>query len=150
MAEEELSNLARIGLLDAVPYSAALLQKMLATARTRLQDAQRTDNSLETRFDCAYTAIRAVADAALLAQGWRTATSKPGHHQTTLQCLVHTLGVSPATVRVLDALRKQRNLSDYDGELVTDQALHECLQQAAALLQLAEQQLLPLMNKNIP
>lgn len=148
MPEEELNNLARIGLLDKVPFSEALLRKMLATARSRLQDAQRTDNSLETRFDCAYTAIRAVADAALLAQGWRTATSKPGHHQTTLQCLVHTLGVSPATVRVLDALRKQRNLSDYDGELVTDQALHECLQQADALCRLAEQQLQAFMNKN--
>jgi hypothetical protein len=45
-------------------------------------------------------------------------------------------------------VRKQRNLSDYDGELVTDQALHECLQQAAALLQLAEQQLQPLTHKN--
>jgi hypothetical protein len=141
MTEEELSNLARIGLLDKVPFSAALFQKIMTTARTRLQDAQRTENSLETRFDCAYTAIRAVADAALLAQGWRTSTSKPGHHQTTLQCLVHTLGVSPATVRVLDALRKQRNLSDYDGELVTDQALNECLQQADTLCRLAEQQL---------
>jgi hypothetical protein len=148
MPEAELNNLARIGQLDKVPFSADLLRKMLATARTRLQDAQRTDNSVETRFDCAYTAIRAVADAALLAQGWRTSTSKPGHHQTTIGCLVHTLGVSPVTVRVLDALRKQRNLSDYDGELVTDQALHECLQQAAALVQLAEQQLLSLMNKN--
>jgi len=48
---------------------------------------------------------------------------------------------------VLDALRKQRNLSDYDGELVTEQALHECLQQAQTLLQRAEQQLAPLMNK---
>ena len=150
MPEEELNNLARIGLLDKVPFSPALLHKMLATARTRLQDAQRTDNSLETRFDCAYTAIRAVADAALLAQGWRTSTSKPGHHQTTIGSLVHTLGVSPATVRVLDALRKQRNLSDYDGELVTDQALHECLQQAAALIRLAEQQLQALTNKNTP
>lgn len=148
MPEEELNNLARIGQLDKVPFSAALLQKMLATARTRLQDAQRTDNSTETRFDCAYTAIRAVADAALHAQGWRTSTSKPGHHQTTLGCLVHTLAISPATVRVLDALRKQRNLSDYDGELVTDQALHECLQQAQALCQLAEQKLAPLMIKN--
>ena len=138
MPEQELLNLARIGMLDKVPFSAALLQKMLATARTRLQDAQRADNSAETRFDCAYTAIRAVADAALLAQGWRTSTSKPGHHQTTLQCLTHTLGVSPATVRVLDALRKQRNLSDYEGEMVTDQALHECLQQAQALYQRAE------------
>ncbi len=148
MPEEELNNLARISLLVKVPFSAALLHKMLATARTRLQDAQRTDNSLETRFDCAYTAIRAVADAALLAQGWRTSTSKPGHHQTTIGCLVHTLGVTPVTVRVLDALRKQRNLSDYDGELVTDQALHECLQQADALCRLAEQRLQPLMNKN--
>lgn len=137
MPEEELANLARIGLLDKVPYSAALLQKMLATARTRLQDAQRTDNSSETRFDCAYTVIRAVADAALHAQGWRTSTSKPGHHQTTIGCLVHTLGISPATVRVLDALRKQRNLSDYDGEMVTEQALQECLQQAEALYRLA-------------
>ena len=138
MAEQELLNLARIGMLDEVPFSATLLQKMLATAHTRLQDAQRTDNSTETRFDCAYTAIRAVADAALLAHGWRTSTSKPGHHQTTLQCLTHTLGISPTTVRVLDALRKQRNLSDYDGEMVTDQALQECLQQAQALYQLAQ------------
>ena len=153
MPEEELNNLARIGMLDKVPFSAALLQKMLATAHTRLQDAQRTDNSTETRFDCAYTAIRAVADAALHAQGWRTSTSKPGHHQTTIGCLVHTLGVSPATVRVLDALRKQRkqrNLSDYDGELVTEQALRECLQQAQTLSELAQQKLAPLLNKNAP
>ena len=153
MPEEELNNLARIGMLDKVPFSAALLQKMLATAHTRLQDAQRTDNSTETRFDCAYTAIRALADAALHAQGWRTSTSKPGHHQTTIGCLVHTLGVSPATVRVLDALRKQRkqrNLSDYDGELVTEQALRECLQQAQTLSELAQQKLAPLLNKTAP
>ena len=31
MPEEELNNLARIGMLDKVPFSAALLQKMLAT-----------------------------------------------------------------------------------------------------------------------
>ncbi|MFZ3160286.1 MAG: hypothetical protein WA134_08895 [Rhodoferax sp.] len=31
--------------------------------------------------------------------------------------LSHTLGVDGATIRVLDSLRKQRNLSDYDGEL---------------------------------
>lgn len=58
MPEEELNNLARIGQLDKVPFSAALLHKMLATARTRLQDAQRTDNSMETRFDCAYPVLQ--------------------------------------------------------------------------------------------
>ena len=141
MPEEELNNLARIGQLEKVPYSKQLTQKMLATADTRLQDAQRTQNSAETRFDCAYTAIRAIADAALHAHGWRTPANRPGHHQTTLQCLVHTLDVPPATVRILDALRKQRNLSDYEGESVTEQTLQECLQQAAALIGLAEQKL---------
>ena len=112
--------------------------KMLATARTRLQDAQRPENSVETRFDCAYTAIRAIADAALLKQGFRTPTSRPGHHQTTIQCLAHTLGVEPKLIRILDGLRKQRNLSDYDGELLTEQALMECIGQALRLQQLAE------------
>jgi hypothetical protein len=131
----------RIGQLDAVPFSAELLVKMLAAANSRLQDARRTDNSPETRFDCAYTAIRAVADAALLKQGFRTSTSKPGHHQTTLQCLVHTLGVEPSTVRVLDGLRKQRNLTDYDGETITQAVLHECLARAEELIALASRKL---------
>ena len=134
MTFEQFLNLQRIGQLDAVPFSAELLEKMLNVAQSRLQDALRIDNSMETRFDCAYTAIRAVADAALLKHGYRTSTSKPGHHQTRLQCLVHTLGVEPATVRILDSLRKQRNLVDYDGELITDALLKECLEQAEALL----------------
>lgn len=137
MNSEPLVNLQRIGLLDQVPYSPELLQKMLVTARSRLNDAQRVENSMETRFDCAYTAIRAVADAALLHSGYRTSTSKPGHHQTTLQCLVHTLGMDPVTVKVLDSLRKQRNLSDYDGELVTEAMLSECIEQAGRLLAVA-------------
>lgn len=141
MTSEHLLNLQRIGQLDAVPFSAELLAKMLAAANSRLQDARRTDNSPETRFDCAYTAIRAVADAALLKQGFRTSTSKPGHHQTTLQCLVHTLGVEPSTVRVLDGLRKQRNLTDYDGETITQAVLHECLARAEELIALASRKL---------
>ena len=141
MPSDALENLASIGLLDKVPFSNDLLAKMLATARLRLADAMRLENSPETRFDCAYTAIRAIADAALLTHGYRTSTSKPGHHQTTLQCLVHTLGVASATVRVLDGLRKQRNLIDYDGELITDSLLMECLDQANLLLGIASQRL---------
>lgn len=141
MTSEPLLNLQRIGQLEAVPFSAELMERMLATATNRLQDARRAENSLETRFDCAYTAIRALVDAALLKHGLRTSTSKPGHHQTTLQCLVHTLGVAPSTVRVLDGLRKQRNLSDYDGETITQSALQECLNQAEALRALASRAL---------
>lgn len=141
MTSEHLLNMQRIGQIEAVPFSAELLAKMLNVASSRLQDALRIDNSMETRFDCAYTAIRAVADAALLKQGFRTSTNKPGHHQTTLQCLVHTMDVDPVTVRVLDSLRKQRNLIDYDGELITNSLLQECLDQAQRLLTIAEQRL---------
>lgn len=140
-SDAALENLARIGQLDKVPFSPDLMARMLATARSRLTDAQRDENSTETRFDCAYTAIRAIADAALLAHGYRTSTSKPGHHQTTIQCLTHTLGVSAGVVRVLDALRKQRNLSDYDGESITEQALAECIEQAFRLQELAVEKL---------
>lgn len=137
MSSEPLANLLKIGLLDAVPPSVELRAQMLRAAQNRLADAMRTENSLETRFDCAYTAIRSVADAALLAQGYRTSTSKPSHHQTSLQCLAHTLGVNATVIRVLDGLRKQRNLSDYDGEPVTQALLNECVKQAQSMLGLA-------------
>ena len=124
------------------------MNKMLTTAQLRLADSRRLENSLETRFDCAYTAIRAIADAALLANSYRTLTSKPGHHQTTLQCLAHTLGVEIQVVRILDGLRKQRNLSDYNGELITDQALNECIQQALQLQELAKRKLTTTSDQN--
>lgn len=139
MGSEQLVNLQRIGQIEPIVFSATFFQKLLVAAESRLQDALRKQNSFETRFDCAYTAIRAVADAALLMHGFRTSTSKPGHHQTTLQCLVHTLGIDGATVRVLDGLRKQRNLSEYDGEMVTQAALDECIHQAQALLAMVKQ-----------
>jgi hypothetical protein len=36
-------------------------------------------------------------------------------------------------VIILDALRKQRNLNDYEGDSVTDAAVKECLSRAEAL-----------------
>ena len=134
MTSTNLLNLAKIGLLDPVPLSVELVQRMLVAAKQRLRDAEFTQNSQETRFDCAYTAIRAVADIGLHLHGFRTSTSKPGHHQTAIQSLMQTMGVDDATVRVLDGLRKQRNVSDYDGELVTDAALQECLRQAKLIV----------------
>lgn len=141
MSFSYLNNLAKVGLLDPVPFAPEVLARMLAAAKTRLADAQQLVNSAETRFDCAYTAIRTIADAGLYARGYRTSTSKPGHHQTSLQCLVHTMDVDPMTVRVLDALRKQRNLSDYDGDLVTEAQLRECIEQAQGVMALAERTL---------
>lgn len=138
MTSTELANLARIGQLDEVPPSPDLVARMLSAARQQLKDAAVMQLSNETRFDCAYNAIRAVADVALLLNGYRTSTSKPGHHQTAIQTLPHTLDVDANTVRILDGLRRQRAGSVYEGEAVTDAALQECLRQSRALLRRLE------------
>lgn len=79
------------------------------------------------------------AMAALWANGYRTSTSQPCHHQTAIQTLPKTLGVPPQTVIVLDALRKQRNASDYEGDPVSDAALASCLDEAGKLLAMLRQ-----------
>jgi len=75
-----------------------------------------------------------LAMVSLNANGYRTLTSKPGHHQTAIQTLPQTVGLPLARVIVLDALRKQRNVSDYAGDLVSDAAVVECLASATELL----------------
>jgi hypothetical protein len=89
--------------------------------------------SAETRFGSAYTAIRMLADAALLAHGYRTLSSRPGHHRTAIESLAATLGVDRTLIHRLDALRKQRNLAEYSGETIPESAAVECLESAEAL-----------------
>ncbi len=47
-----------------------------------------------------------LANASLQANGFRTLTSKPGHHQTLLQLLVKSIGLENETIVLLDTLRK--------------------------------------------
>ncbi len=128
-----LKNLLGIS-LDAVPPDKALVAKLLAAAQRNIADAQLQALSAENRFDAAYKAIMQAAMVALHANGYRTLTSKPGHHQTAIQTLPLSVGLLPAKVIVLDALRKQRNLSDYSGDLISDAASAECLASAIDLL----------------
>jgi hypothetical protein len=65
----------------------------------------------ETRFDAAYKAIMQAALVALMANGFRPDTKKPGH-----QSLPKTIGLENDRVVVLDTPRHKRNLSDYTGE----------------------------------
>ena len=44
------------------------------------------------------------------------------------------MDVTQDEVIVLDALRKQRNLNDYEGDPVTDAAVVECVKQAEILI----------------
>ena len=122
--------------LERIEPNCAAIQRLLEAAHRNLKDAELTGLSNETRFDTAYKAIMQLANAALQASGFRTLTSKPGHHQTLIQSLVKTVGIETERMIVLDALRKQRNITDYSGDLVEDAAVTECLLQARYLLKI--------------
>lgn len=131
MSLENLVAIKRLVRHDATPES---IHKLLAAAERNLGDAKATNISVENRFDAAYKAIMQCAMAALWATGYRVSTSEPGHHQLVIQILPKTLAVDGDTVIVLDALRKQRNLSDYSGDTVSDAILVECVDQAESLI----------------
>jgi hypothetical protein len=129
-----LDNLLAIHKLVRQAPDKGGIAKLLAAAKRNLADAQLTALSNDNRFDAAYKSILQCAMAALWAEGYRTSTSQPGHHQTAIQSLPKTLGTASHTVIILDALRKQRNASDYEGDPVTDAALATCLDEANKLL----------------
>jgi len=129
-----LANLLAIQRLQAFSATPQGVQRLLQAAQRNLLDARLAQLSAENRFDAAYKCIMQCAMLGLWAQGYRTSTSQPGHHQTALQALPLTMGLPRDTIIVLDALCKQRNLNDYEGDPVSDAVVTECLAQADALL----------------
>ena len=131
-----LQNLVGVS-LERVEPSAKTIARLLAAARRLLDDARAARISPETRFGAGYSAIRIVADAGLNAHGFRTLTSRPGHHQTAIQSLTKTFGLAAETIVILDALRKQRHLVEYTGEAVPESTVDECVEQASGVIDAA-------------
>jgi len=127
-----LDNLVGISLEKVTP-DAVTIRRLLSAAERNIKDAQVLQISQENRFDAAYKAIMQLSNAALQANGFRTLTSKPGHHMTMIQSLRQTIDLDMGTVIVLDSLRKQRNVADYSGDIVPESAVKECIKQAEVL-----------------
>ena len=127
-----LQNLVGVS-LETIPPSKQTIRRLLEGAARYIADAKVKGVSAETRFGLAYSAIRMLADVGLHAHGYRTLTSRPGHHQTAIQALTLTLGLEARLVVRLDALRKQRNLTEYTGDTIPEATAAECLLQAEAL-----------------
>ena len=130
-----LDNLLRIGKLKPHEPSKVEIERLLAAAERALADARGASLSADSRLDLAYRAIMQAAMAAMLANGYRPATSEAGHHQLLIQALPKTAGIPADRVRVLDAYRAARNQSDYRGIPVSDAVAKECAADAAALLE---------------
>jgi hypothetical protein len=127
-----LQNLLGISLEQITPQKETV-RRLLDGAARHIADAKVKAISAETRFSSAYTAVRMLADVGLHVHGYRTLTSKPGHHQTAIQTLPITLGIDSPTLVRLDKLRKQRNLTEYTGDIIPESAVAECLAQAESL-----------------
>jgi len=124
----------RIGKLKAHAADKVEIDRILAAAERALADAALGNLSSDSRLDLAYRAIMQAALAAMLANGYRPATSEPGHHQLLIQALPKTAGISTERVRVLDAYRAARNLADYRGVPVSDAVAQECATEAGSVL----------------
>lgn len=132
-----LDNLVGMS-LEIITPDPLTIRRLLEAAQRNMQDARIIQLSNENRFDAAYKAIMQMANAVLHSKGFRTLTSKPGHHQTMIQTLPKTLEIPHTQMIILDALRKQRNVADYSGDLVTDAVVNECILQAETLWEIIE------------
>ncbi|SDF90578.1 hypothetical protein [Dyella sp. 333MFSha] len=129
-----LDNLVVIGRLVPVHSDRDAINRLLIAAERNLVDAVNPQICADTRFDVAYKAFMQCAIAALAANGYRTAHSQPGHHQTAIQSLGKTLDTDSSLIVLLDAFRKKRNLSDYSGDPIEETTADECTNVARTLL----------------
>jgi hypothetical protein len=96
-----LENLLKINKLQTHHPSRESVQRLLQAAARNIEDARVAAISGETRFDAAYKCIMQCAMVALWANGYRTSSSQPGHHQTAIQTLPITIALDQSTVIVL-------------------------------------------------
>lgn len=135
-----LENLAGPGgPLHREPIDASEYAGLVRSGMVRLADAERTSNSLESRFDLAYNAAHALSLAALRRAGYRST-----NRYIVFQALPHTLGVGPEVWRILAKCHDLRNRGEYEGELDVDERLVTDLTRACRAVARAIAQLPPL------
>lgn len=123
----QLDNLVRTGQLKVEPPAQAEIDGLMRSGNVRLKDAGNATNSLESRFDLAYSAAHALSLAALRWHGYRSES-----RYLVFQSLAHTLRLPPEKWRVLDQAHRKRNLAEYEGNLDVDEALLAALIRVAS------------------
>src|SRR5579871_6172219 len=91
---------------------------LVRSGLARLTDAENVANSLDSRFDLAYSAAHALSLAALRYHGFR-----PSKRYIVFQVLPDTLGLGPEVWRVLSKCHDTRNRTEYEGVLDVDERL---------------------------
>lgn len=91
------------------------VEQHILKATKVLGDARRTQNSLEGRFENAYSASHSLLMAAIKMEGYRPGSEK-GHRQILYQLLEHLLPGAAGSKDVLNRAHGLRNRQEYDGD----------------------------------
>ena len=83
-----------------------------------MRDAEKQENSLESRFDLACGAAHALCLAGLRHHGYRASK-----RYIVFQVLPDTLGLGPEVWRVLSKCHDMRNRTEYEGAIDVDERL---------------------------
>jgi hypothetical protein len=118
-------------LLTREPRDQEEFAGLVRSGMSRLKDAGNASNSLDSRFDLAYSAAHALSLAALRHHGFRASK-----RYIVFQVLPHTLGLGPEVWKVLSKSHDARNKTEYEGVLDIDERLVQDL--IAACRQVAE------------
>ena len=127
MSSDHLEQLVKAEQLTADAPDRKEFEGLVRSGRTRLIDARRRDLALESRFDLAYNATRALSLAALRRQGYRSED-----RLVVFQCLPHTINLAPEHWRVLALANDRWDAAESSGDLQVDEQL------LAGLLRIAE------------
>jgi hypothetical protein len=103
------------GSLVREPPDAGEFAGLLRSGLARLKDAENEANSLDSRFDLAYSAAHALCLAALRYHGF-----PPSNRYIVFQVLPDTLGLGPEVWKVLSICHDSRNRTEYEGILDVD------------------------------
>src|SRR5712671_7334500 len=114
-----LERLAGPGnVLAREPPDAREFAGLVRSGLARLKDAENETNSLDSRFDLAYSAAHALCLAALRHHGFRASK-----RYIVFQVLPDTLGLGSEVWRILSKCHDMRNRTEYEGVLDVDDRL---------------------------
>ena len=123
---------------DAIEFAG-----LVRSGLVRLKDAERESNSLDSRFDLAYSAAHALCLAALRHHGFRSSK-----RYIVFQVLPDTLGLGPEVWRVLSKAHDTRNRTEYEGAIDVDERLLTDLISACRIVTDRVKQLPPLPRES--
>lgn len=122
MSSEELDNLVKIGKLRTGESTDGEINGLIQRGLTKIDDYKQAKLSTDSLFDLAYNAAHALCLAALRHSGYRS-----DNRYIVFQCTQHTMDLEPQFWRVLSNAHRERNVAEYEGDIVVNVQLVEAL-----------------------